>query len=94
MKPPKKIQPRDSHEDRLKKKPMRRPFDDDDDDVDADDDPERALGMIRNLFRFVSITVSPCIGELMLLPRWFNVKVTFIGEYKWLGNMHLFRLLS
>lgn len=42
--PPKKIPPRDSNEDRLKKKPMKRRLDDDDD--------EDAIGMIRKMFGY------------------------------------------
>jgi len=59
MKPSKKNPSRDSHEDRLKKKPMKRRLDDDDD--------EDAIGMIRKMFGFVSATIifSPCFNDFM-----------------------------
>lgn len=69
LKPSKKIPLRDSHKDHLKKKPMKRRFDESDD--------EDAIGMIRKMFRFVAITTSLCVSDdcLTFLPSLLDMKL-------------------
>lgn len=53
MKPSKQISSHAMHDDRPKKKPAKRPFEEDD-----DEDGELAIGMIRKMFRYGLLFLS------------------------------------